>query len=129
VKFARAGAGCGLSARQQVIAAATAGAVECARLQQSCMARIGHSRAASRVAAPATAAPSSGSTSNADAKRLNIAGTRLLPAGRFGKPVPRRRQAQEAGADGSKKAKEKAAGARREKSSACGSRPHFCLLP
>src|SRR2546421_10791759 len=73
---------------QQSRAAAASGEREgvCAFLQQSCAARIGHSRPSPRADAPASNVPASSTIINADAKRLNILGLRLLPPAPPGKP-------------------------------------------
>src|SRR2546421_11169228 len=66
---------------QQSRAAAASGEREgvCAFLQQSCAARIGHSRPSRRADAPASNVPASSTIINADAKRLHISGLRILP--------------------------------------------------
>src|SRR5437588_9619663 len=81
VKFVPVGAGCGQLTRQQRRAAAISGEREgvCAFLQQSCAALIGHSRPSRRADAPASSVPASSTIINADAKRLNILGLRILP--------------------------------------------------
>src|SRR5438270_13908798 len=81
VKCVPVGAGCGQLTRQQRRAAAMSGEREgvCAFLQQSCTARIGHSRPSRRAEAPASNVPVSSTIINADAERLNIVSPRLLP--------------------------------------------------
>ena len=92
VKFVPVGAGCGQLTRQQRRAAAMSGEREgvCAFLQQSCTARIGHSRPSRRAEAPASNVPVSSTIINADAERLNIVSPRLLPF-RFSGQAPRSR--------------------------------------
>src|SRR5437588_7908523 len=81
VKFVPVGAGCGQLTRQQRRAAAASGEREgvCAFLQQSCTARIGHSRPSLRADAPASIVPASSTIINADVKRRSIVSPRLLP--------------------------------------------------